>query len=143
MNRIRPDVDIVQDILRIVLEARPDSVFIKSLLQQYLERGGLSKKQLQGLYSKAEKTGVVPTAKMATLEAIILKKPNKYKSDLPSNELLKETKDEKVGEMIEAILLKYPQHKRVLFFKLKYESDEKLTATELSELQRFLKILQK
>lgn len=146
MNRLRPDVDIVQDILRMALEAKPDSTFIKSLLHQYLERGGLSKKQLEGLHSKASKIDTIPPGKLATLEAIILKKPTRYKSALPEKELIEDKvieKDEKVGEMIDAILAKYPQHKRVLYFKLQYDSDEGLTPAEQSELQKFVKILEK
>jgi hypothetical protein len=140
MNRIKPDVDIVMDILKAVVEAQPGSTFAQSLLQQYQERGGLSKKQLQGLFNKAEKVSAIPTSKMATLEAIILKKPNRYKSALPVA-ASPDKKDEAVGEMIDAILAKYPQHKRVLFFKSKYDNNELLTATEMAELQRFSKLL--
>ncbi len=43
MQRIRPDVDIVLDLLKAVLEAQPASSFVQSLLIQYQERGGLSK----------------------------------------------------------------------------------------------------
>ena len=55
MQRLKQDVDIVLDILKAVLEAQPLSSFTQSLLFQYQERGGLSKKQLEGLYSKATK----------------------------------------------------------------------------------------
>jgi hypothetical protein len=139
MNRIKPDVDIVKDILQAVLEAQPQSTFIQSLLLQYQERGGLSKKQLQGLHNKAIKINNIPVNKLATLEAMILKKPNRYKSDLPPTAPLY-TKDEHTGEMLNAILAKYPQHKRVLFLKSKYDNNEILSATELSELQKFSKI---
>jgi hypothetical protein len=71
MQRLKPDVDIVLDILKAVLEAQPLSSFTQSLLHQYQERGGLSKKQLQGLYGKAEKVKSIPAGKLATLEAII------------------------------------------------------------------------
>ncbi len=43
LQKKKIDVDVVLDILKAVAEARPDSVFIKSLLLQYQERGGLSK----------------------------------------------------------------------------------------------------
>jgi DNA repair protein RadC len=128
------------DILKAVVEAQPGSTFAQSLLQQYQERGGLSKKQLQGLFNKAEKVKTIPVGKMATLEAIILKKPNRYKSALPVAGPLHQ-KDETTGQMIDAILAKYPEHKRVLFFKSKYENNEVLTATEMSDLQRFSKLL--
>lgn len=140
MNRIKPDVDIVKDVLKAVLVAQPESSFTKSLLNQYEERGGLSKKQLEGLYSKAAKIPAISVAKLATLEAIILKKPTRYKSALPEAKPLF-TKDEVTGEMLLAILTKYPQHKRVLFLQSKYENNEVLTATEKTEIQKFYKLV--
>lgn len=133
-------MDIIKDILEAVLSAQPGSTFIQSLLYQYQERGGLSKKQLQGLYSKAEKIAAIPPGRLATLEAIILKKPTRYKSSLPAAEPLYR-KDEKTGNMIQTILAKYPQHKRVLFFRTKYENNEPLSAIEHTELEKFHKLL--
>ena len=140
MQRLKPDVDIVLDILKAVLEAQPLSSFTQSLLHQYQERGGLSKKQLQGLYGKAQKVKSIPAGKLATLEAIILKRPTKDKSPLPSAEPIY-LKDEETGRMIKAILEKYPQHKRVLFYKSKYDNNELLPAMEMAELQKFFKLL--
>lgn len=140
MHRIKPDVDIVSDLLEAVLEAHPDSSFIRSLLLQYRERGGLSKKQLEGLYHKAAKIATIPGNKLITLEAIIKRKPTRYKSALPQPAPLY-IKDENTGRMLEAILAKYPQHKRILFLKAKYDNNETLSAMELSELQKFNKIL--
>jgi len=140
MRRIRPDVDIVLDILKAVLEAQPLSSFTQSLLHQYQERGGLSKKQLEGLYSKAGKIKSIPPGKLATLEAIILRKHSKHKSELPAATPLYE-KDEESGPIIEAILSKYPQHKRVLFFKSKHDNNEILSPVEKSELLKFSKLL--
>lgn len=140
MQRLRPDVDVVLDILNAVLEAQSLSSFTKSLLNQYQERGGLSRKQLQGLYDKASKIKTIPPNKLATLEAIILKKPQKHRSALPAKKELYQ-KDEATESMINSILVKYPQHKRVLFFKSKYENNEPLSATELTELQKFQKLL--
>lgn len=140
MQRLKPDVDIVLDVLKAVLEAQPLSSFTQSLLRQYQERGGLSKKQLEGLYSKATKVKTVPSGKLATLEAIILRKHTKHKSELPATTPLYE-KDEETGKMIEAILAKYPQHKRVLFFKSKYDNNEIFLAGEKTELQKFSKLL--
>jgi hypothetical protein len=142
MHRIRPDLDIIKDLLEAVLAAQPLSSFTQSLLQQYQERGSLSKKQLEGLYQKATKINSIPVNKLATLEAILLKKPNRYKSTLPSGEPLYK-KDETSGQMIEAILEKYPQHKRVLYFKAKYDNNETLAPTEIAELQKFMKLVQK
>lgn len=139
MQRLRPDVDIIRDILETVLEAKPASTFVQSLLFQYKERGGLSKKQLQGLYDKADKLKIIPQHKMATLEAIIRKKPAKTKSDLPESAPLY-TKDEETGKKIDTILAKYPQHKRVLFFKAKYDNNEPLNSAESAELMKFFKM---
>ena len=140
MQRINPDVDIVKDVLEAVLEAQPLSSFTQSLNRQYQERGGLSKKQLQGLYSKAEKIKTIPPAKLATLEAIILRKHSKHKSELPENVPLY-SKDEVAGNKIESILAKYPEHKRILFLKLKYDNNEVLTSADLKELDKFYKLL--
>ncbi len=140
MQRLKPDVDIVLDILKAVLEAQPQSSFTQSLLHQYQERGGLSKKQLQGLYSKAQKINTLSPNKLATLEAIILKRPTREKSTLPTTTPLYQ-KDEKTGALIDSILVKYPQHKRVLFLKSKYDNNEVLTTIEVSEIQKFGKLL--
>src|SRR5215212_5421918 len=123
MQRKRVDVDIIKTVLLAVLEARPASSFVQSLLRQYEERGGLSKKQLEGLYNKAEQIESIPANLLATLEAEILKRPTRYKSSLPAGKPLYQ-KDEGTGQMIETILAKYPQHKRVLFFKSKYDNNE-------------------
>lgn len=134
------EIDIINDVLNIVLSARPDSVFIKSLSIQYQERGSLSKKQLEGLYQKALQCKVVPSNKLATLQAVIIKKPNKYKSVSPSPKPVY-SKDEHVGGLIESILTKKPEHKRVLFLKLKYNNNETLTVAEVAELEKFNKLL--
>lgn len=130
------------DVLKAVAEAQPHSDFVKSLLNQYMERGGLSKKQLEGLYGKAQRVSNIPLGKLATLEAIILKKHAKTKSDLPATAPLYQ-KDTATGELISSILAKFPAHKRVLFLKAKYENNEPLTPSELTELQKFSKLLNK
>jgi hypothetical protein len=139
MQRKKTGVDVLNDLMVEMLLQR-DSDFVKSLLKQYHERGGLSKKQLQGLYAKAIKIQNLPPSWVATLEAEILKKPTRYKSSLPESKPLYE-KDEKAGEMIETILSKFPGHKRVLFFKSRFERNEPLTAAEIRELEKFLKLL--
>lgn len=142
MQRLKPDVDVVLDILTLAQAARPDSPFLLSLLQQYRERGGLSKKQLQGLYDKAKKTGVIPEGKLATLEAIILKKHTKHRSELPENKPLFE-KDGQQGRLLADILSRYPEHKRVLFLQAKFTDNVPLTLAEVTELQKFHKLLVK
>ncbi len=140
MIRKKIDVDIVKDILEALLEAQPHSTFVASLYQQYQERGGLSKKQLEGLYNKSQKVSSIPANKLATLEAVILKRPTRYKSPPPAPKPMYE-KDERMGQMMEAILAKYPQHKRVLFLKSKYDNNETLTPAEVLEVERFTKVL--
>lgn len=140
LQRKKLDVDIVLDVLKLTLEAKPHSTFVKSLLFQYEERGGLSKKQLEGLYHKAAEVENMPESKLTTLQAIIKKKPTRYKSEPPPPTPLY-TKDESAGKLIDAILAKYPQHKRVLFFKAKYDNDEIFTPVETGELQKFFKML--
>jgi hypothetical protein len=140
MDRKKPDVDVIKDVLQLTLEAYPESTFIQSLSHQYMERGGLSKKQLEGLYKKAGNVKTIPSGKLATLEAVILKKPNRYKSPLPAPSPLY-IKDEHIGQLIIAILEKYPQHKRVLFLKIKYDNNEIFSSTEIGDLERFYKLL--
>jgi len=140
MRRIKPDVDIILDVLDAVMAAKPDSSFVQSIRMQYLERGGLSRKQLEGLHAIAGKTGAVSNAKLATLEAIILKKPVKTRSEAPPPTPLYQ-KDEILGLQIRSILEKYPQHKRVLFFQSKYENNEPLNSSEIAELQKFTRLL--
>jgi hypothetical protein len=140
MNRIKPDLDIISDVLKLTLEYYPTSKFVGSLLYQYQERGSLSKKQLEGLYSKASNVKSIPPGKLATLEAIILKKPTRYKSDPPVAAPLF-TKDLLLEQLINDILIKYPQHKRVLFIKLKFDNNEAISALEKSEIARFHKLL--
>lgn len=140
MHRLKPGVDIVLDILKIVAEKQPGNQFSQSILMQYQERGGLSKKQLEGLYGKAKRIPEISQNKLATLEAIILRKHEKQKSDRPANTPLYQ-KDEGVVEMIESILSKSPQHKRVLFLKSKVDSNSPLSPAEVTELKKFHKLL--
>ena len=136
----KPGIDIVNEVLESCILAYPVSSFIISLYKQYLQRGSLSKKQLQGLFSKAQKIPDLPPAKLATLEALIKKMPTRYKSGKPTAAPLYE-KEEAVGKLIEEVLSKYPQHKRVLYLRSKYENNEVLSAMEMADLKRFHKAL--
>ena len=140
MQRINPDIDIIMYVLQAVMENEPHSVFAKSLHRQYCERGGLSKKQLEGLQSKASKIKDIHPGRMATLEAIILKKHTRHKSEITVITNLP-AKEETTGKTIEAILAKYPEHKRVLFFKARYEKNEFLSPADIIEINRFAKLL--
>jgi hypothetical protein len=140
MQRINPDIDIVMYVLKAVMEDQPHSVFAKSLYTQYCERGGLSKKQLEGLYNKATKIKDIHPGKMATLEAIILKKHTRQRSEVTIT-AAPEVKDESIGKMLDAILQKYPAHKRVLFLKAKYDKNEFIAKPEIDEINKFAKLL--
>ena len=140
MKSSKPKIDIVNDVLEECIMAFPVSPFIISLYKQYRERGSLSKKQLQGLHSKASKIKDISIGKLGTLEAIIKKMPTRYKSELPLPAPLFE-KDKDAGMMIDEILSRYPQHKRVLFFKAKYDNNEVLSSADMAELKKFKQVL--
>src|SRR3989442_15618349 len=139
MIKKKTEIDIVNEVLEECIIAYPVSSFIISLYKQYMQRGSLSKKQLQGLHSKASKIQNILPGKLATLEALIKKMPTRQKSELPTPRPLFE-KDNSMGELIDNILQKYPQHKRVLFLKSKYDNNE-LSSVEISELKKFKQLL--
>jgi hypothetical protein len=140
MDKRKTDIDIVNEILEACILAYPVSSFVISLYKQYQQRGSLSKKQLQGLHAKASAINDLSPGKLATLEALIRKMPTRYKSETPAPTPLYE-KETSAGQIINTILEKYPQHKRVLFLKSKYENNEVLTAADLSDLKRFQQLL--
>jgi len=137
----KPKIDIINEVLEACILAFPVSSFIISLYQRYQKMGSLSKKQLIGLHDKASKIKDLAPGKLATLEAIIKRMPTRYKSEKPEPKPLFE-KDAEVGKMIDEILAKYPEHKRVLFLKAKYENNEPLSTVELSDLKRFHQLVQ-
>lgn len=139
-SRKKIDVDVVKDVLLLLREAVPESGFVTSLLHQYEERGSLSRRQLEGLLSKAQKVKQVPVARLATLQAIIQKMAVRDKTP-PSLPAPFYEKDKLTGEMIISILSIYPQHKRILFFQSKYENNEVFSASEITELKRLHKLL--
>lgn len=140
MYKKKPGIDIIGKILDALYVHNPDALFVMSLMHQYEDRGSLSKKQLQGLYQKAAKVKSIPPNWLGTLEAIILKMPTRYKSteEIKTSPIFQ--KEEETGKMISAVLDTYPQHKRVLFLRAKYENNEMLTAVEMAELRKFLKL---
>ena len=140
MNTKKDRIDIVNEVLEDCIVAYPVSSFIISLYKQYQQRGSLSKKQLQGLYSKASKIENMSVGKLGTLEAIIKRMPTRFKSELPPPAPLFE-KDRTAGMLIDIILEKYPQHKRVLFLKSKYNNNEKLSDVEINELKKFRELI--
>lgn len=136
----KTQVDIVNAVLEECILAYPVSSFVISVYKQYMQRGNLSKKQLQGVYSKAAQIQNIQQSKLATLEAIIKKMPTKNKSELPDYKPMFE-RDESVGKIITTILTKYPHHKRVLFLKAKYENNDLLSIIEMDELRKFEKVI--
>ncbi len=141
MYQKKKGIDIIGKILDTCYSHNPDALFIMSLMHQYEKRGSLSKKQLQGLLSKAQKVKEIPPNWLGTLEAIILKMPTRYKSVDPIIPTPIYKKNEEAGKLIAAILAIYPEHKRVLFFKLKFDNHEMITADEVNELKKFYRVL--
>ena len=141
MDAKKGSIDIVNEVLEACILAYPVSSFIISLYKQYISRGWLTKGQLQGLYSKAQKIDNLAPGKLAALEALINKMPNRTKSEAPKEVKPLYEKDESTGQLIDAILAKYPQHKRVLFLQAKYRNNEPLSAAELADLKRFSQLL--
>ncbi len=122
--------------------AFPVSSFIISLYKQYQQRGSLSKKQLQGLYDKASGIEGLAPGKLAGVEAIIKKMPTRFKSAKPENKPLYE-RDEEAGGMLDFILSKNPNHKRVIFLRAKFDNNETLTPAEITELKKFVQVFSK
>ncbi len=142
MQSNKQPLDIINMLLEDCIMAFPVSSFVISIYQQYQKRGWLSKKQLQGLYDKSSKINGVLPGRLAALESIIKKMPTRENSELPENTPLFE-KNIEAEKLIEDILAKYPQHKRVLFLKAKYDNNEVISAAEMVELNKFKKLLLK
>jgi hypothetical protein len=136
MQQNKPKLDIINMLLEDCIMAFPVSTFVISIYQQYQRRGWLSKKQLQGLYDKASKINGVLPGRLAALESIIKQMPTRQKSELPENTPMF-VKDEEAGKLIDEILARYPQHKRVLYLKSKYDNNEVLSPADVSELKKF------
>jgi hypothetical protein len=136
------EINIVFDILTKMKAVYPTSTFINSLYNQYCTRGGLSKKQLEGLLDKAQKTPEIVQGKIATLQAIIIKKITRERTK-PTITVAFPQKDEALGKMLDEILVKYPQHKRVLFLQSKYTKNEAIATAEIDEVKKFVKLLLK
>lgn len=141
MENKKPVVDIINEVLEACIMAYPVSSFIISLYKQYIGRGWLTKKQMQGLHDKASKIEGFSTAKLATLQAMINKMPTRYKSETPVTTSPIYEKDQATEQLINSILSKYPQHKRVLFLRSKFQNNQPLSASEISELKRFIQAL--
>ncbi len=140
MQKKKPEIDSINVLLEECIMAFPVSSFIISLYKQYINRGSLSKKQLQGLHQKASGIKDIAPGKLAAVEAIINRMPTRFKSAIPPAKPLYE-KDESAGTLIQSILSKNPSHKRALFLQSKYNNNETLTSGEISELKKFSEVL--
>jgi hypothetical protein len=134
--------DVLLSILTKMKELHPASSFVTSVYNQYCNRGGLSKKQLEGLLDKAQKTPQLPQSNIATIEAIIKKKPTRERAAATISAAAPQ-KDALLGQLLREILNKYPQHKRVLFIQSKYSKNEAIAALEIEEIKKFHKLLVK
>ncbi len=141
MEKHKPGIDLINEVLEECILFYPVSSFIISIYKQYQQRGSLSKKQLEGLYGKASKIDTIDSGKLAGLEAIIKRMPTRYRSEKPVSKPLYQ-KDESVGKMVEEVLQKYPGHKGVLFLKSRYENNEFISTADLAGLRKIWKMMQ-
>lgn len=135
-------MDIILKILERMRLDDPTQEFIQSTHRFYLEKGGLSKKQMEGLLALAVQNPNVPPANIATLQAIIKRKQLKQRSPKPTLNQQEDGEAVAAGQMIEAILEKYPQHKRILYLKTLHAKGL-LKKEDNDELKRLAKLLLK
>lgn len=133
--------DIIDKVLDACYQHQKDSLFVMSLMHQYEDRGFLTKKQMQGLHSKASKIEDMNPGLLATLQATIDKLPTRDKSPVIIKKVQPPSQDEHVINLIETILAKYPQHKTVLALKVQYNKTKQLTLSEINVLEKFYKLL--
>jgi hypothetical protein len=136
MTTRKPRLDIVNEVLEACILAYPVSPFIISLYQQYQERGSLSKKQMQGLYGKASNIQDLSPGKLAAIELIIKKMTTRHKGEVPVA-APPSSRDKSTAQTIAEILARFPNHKRVLFLKAKYDHEELLSPADLLDLKKF------
>ncbi len=134
-------IDVIDKLLEACYQHNKDALFVMSLMHQYEERGSLSKKQLEGLLLKAKKAKDIPAGLIAGVEAIVLKMPTRDKTPVEEIRSKEQASGDKWGELIQELLHKYPQHKRVLFLKAQLEQRKILAATEQQEVEKFYQLL--
>lgn len=142
LYNMKQRIDVIDKVLNACYQHNPDALFIMSLMHQYEERGSLSRKQLEGLFLKAQKVKDMPPNWLATLEATILKMPVREKAAAtPAN--TKQEEPSKEAQLIDQLLAKYPQHKAVLLLQQKLYKHHSLTPPEQTELERLARLLLK
>ncbi len=134
-------IDVIDKLLEACYQHNKDALFVMSLMHQYEERGSLSKKQLEGLLLKAKKAKDIPTGLIAGVEAIVLKMPTRDKTPVEDTRNKEQESGDKWSELIQELLHKYPQHKRVLFLKAQFEQRKILAVTEQQEVEKFYQLL--
>lgn len=141
LPRKKKKIDVIDKLLEACYQHNKDALFIMSLMHQYEERGSLSRKQLEGLLLKAKKVKDIPVGWTAAVEAIVLKMPVRDKTPVEDTRNKKQEPREKWNELMEQLLEKYPQHKRVLFLKAQWEQRKLLSAPEQQEIEKFYQLL--
>ena len=140
MEKKKDSIDFVEKILTICYNNNKNDLFVMSLMNQYEDRGFLTKGQLQGLFYKAEKVEDLAPGLLATLQATLSKLPTKIKSEKP--EIITEVKrDVETENKLKTILDKFPQHKAIIGLQNNFNKFDKLSSTEKMELDRFYKLL--
>ncbi|MFZ6024089.1 MAG: hypothetical protein ACOYVG_06495 [Bacteroidota bacterium] len=134
-------IDVIDKLLEACYRHNKDALFVMSLMHQYEERGSLSKKQLEGLLLKAKKAKDIPAGLIAGVEAIVLKMPTRDKTPVEAARNKEQETGKERDELMQQILHKYPQHKRVLFLKAQWEQRKTLSVTEQQELEKFHQLL--
>jgi hypothetical protein len=140
MQKKKKGVDIIDKVLEACYAADKEGLFIMSLMHQYEDRGFLTKGQLKGLHQNAAKVADMPSGWLATIEAMIAKLPTRDKTPIDAKPV-ELVKDEATEMKLTTILAKYPQHKTVLGLQQKYQKEKKLAAIEVTELEKFYKLL--
>ena len=135
-------MDVLLKILEQLKEVKPDNRFINGLYEQYCNIGGLSKKQMEGLYLKAKESPVISHAHLATLEAMTKKKVTRQKSEKVTK-APDYYKGDGILASVEKILERYPQHKMALFLQTKIKNKQPISDTEINEVNRLVKLLLK
>lgn len=134
-------IDVIDKLLEACYQHNKDALFIMSLMHQYEDRGSLSKKQLEGLLLKARKINDLPAGIIAAVEAIVLKMPTRDKTPVENIRSKDQESSEDYSKLMNEVLEKYPQHKRVLFLKTQLEQRKTLAALEQKEIEKFHQLL--
>ena len=122
------------------LPPRSDNSFIRNMYAFYMEKGGLSKKQLEALLKTVDYIGTEPPFARATLEAIIKKKKSRVKSDLPMPKPLY-TQDSETKHKLEEVLAVAPAHKAALLYLEKISLNQPLSQSDRDSINRFHQLL--